>query len=253
MDNHIDSTGSWAAVVSVIPLQCESIQPSDDATKSLGSVYAARAPNGSDVAVKVIEINGMPEIGATLVQSYLNEVRHLQRLGTRTNYVVQIFDFDFDPRSGRGKLNTSIVLIKRFIARYSVYRHGTRRRESRQIDRTIALDVFWCRWARSFHASSYSQRDLASDGRHHWHIACQQYGAYGFETGEFSCLRSRSEDCWFRDIEESACTGVGQSYLWLCNVFFFPLVILGKEVWARLFSGRDRFDHLCTRCILPSD
>ena len=66
-------------------------------------------------------------MGGTLVKSYLNEVRHLQRLRRQTPHVVQIFDFDFDPLTGRGKLNNSIPLTKRLIFLYSVHGYGTRR------------------------------------------------------------------------------------------------------------------------------
>jgi hypothetical protein len=45
----------------------------------------------------------MPEIGPQLVESYLNEVEHLQRLRQESRHVVVIYDFDFDRRTGRGK------------------------------------------------------------------------------------------------------------------------------------------------------
>lgn len=65
-----------------------------------GAVYSARAPNGANVAVKVIDLDRMPGRGPQLVTSYLNEVRHLQRLKQESRHVVAIYDFDFDPRTG---------------------------------------------------------------------------------------------------------------------------------------------------------
>jgi len=68
----------------------------------LGAVYSARAPNGVNVAVKVVDLDRMPNRGSQLVSSYLNEVRHLQRLKQESRHVVEIYDFDFDPRTGSG-------------------------------------------------------------------------------------------------------------------------------------------------------
>jgi len=67
-----------------------------------GSVFLARAPNGVDVAVKVIDINQSPEIGTKLVDSYLNEISMMNRLREESKHVVKIYDFDFDARSGKG-------------------------------------------------------------------------------------------------------------------------------------------------------
>jgi hypothetical protein len=73
--------------------------------KPLGAVYSARAPNGVHVAIKVIDISGMGHvIGETLVESYLTEVKHLERLRQKSDHVVTIYDFDFDRHTGRGKL-----------------------------------------------------------------------------------------------------------------------------------------------------
>jgi len=66
-----------------------------------GAVYSARAPNGANVAIKVIDLSRMPGSGSTLADSYLNEVKHLERLRRDSRHVVEIFDFDFDPHSGR--------------------------------------------------------------------------------------------------------------------------------------------------------
>ena len=69
--------------------------------KYLGAVYAARASNGARVAIKVIELD-RPGVGSQLVTAYLNEVRNLERLRKQSRHVVEIYDFDFDGRSGRG-------------------------------------------------------------------------------------------------------------------------------------------------------
>ena len=68
-------------------------------------MYSATAPNGLHVAIKVLEIAGLPpRRSAHLVRTYLNEVALLERLRQESRHVVFIHDFDFDPRSGRGKL-----------------------------------------------------------------------------------------------------------------------------------------------------
>jgi hypothetical protein len=38
-----------------------------------------------------------------LTKSYLNEVRHLEKLRQSSHHVVRIHEFGFDPPSGRGK------------------------------------------------------------------------------------------------------------------------------------------------------
>ncbi|CAF0897650.1 unnamed protein product [Adineta steineri] len=68
---------------------------------NLSAVYAARAPSGDHVAIKVIDINGMRGAGENLVVSYLTEVKNLQELRQNSRHVVKIYDFDFDSRSGR--------------------------------------------------------------------------------------------------------------------------------------------------------
>ncbi len=56
------------------------------------------------VAIKVINLAGLPPVRSQkLVQTYLNEVSLLERLRQESRHVVNIYDFDFDPRSGRGK------------------------------------------------------------------------------------------------------------------------------------------------------
>ena len=72
-------------------------------TLSSGAVYRAQAPNRSSVAIKVIDIHSLPGAGHVLVESYLNEVKNLQRLTKASRHVVLIYDFDFDRRTGRGK------------------------------------------------------------------------------------------------------------------------------------------------------
>ncbi|CAF0933462.1 unnamed protein product [Adineta ricciae] len=68
-----------------------------------GSVYQARRSDSKAVAVKVINLNGLPPARSqSLVRTYLNEVGHLQRLRQASRHVVVIYDFDFDPRSGQG-------------------------------------------------------------------------------------------------------------------------------------------------------
>ena len=65
------------------------------------------------MAIKVIDLERRPGYGPTLVESYLNEVKLLQRLRRETRHVVRIYDFDFDGRSGRGNLeNLRINIIK---------------------------------------------------------------------------------------------------------------------------------------------
>ena len=57
---------------------------------------------GTMVAIKIMDISSMPQNGPLLVESYLNEIKHLQRLRKATPYVVQIYDFGFDSNTGRG-------------------------------------------------------------------------------------------------------------------------------------------------------
>ncbi|CAF0741263.1 unnamed protein product [Didymodactylos carnosus] len=52
-----------------------------------GTVYRARAPNGAQVAIKVININQEPEIGMQLVESYLNEIEMMNRLRQESRHV----------------------------------------------------------------------------------------------------------------------------------------------------------------------
>ena len=66
-------------------------------------MYSARAPDGSSVAIKVIDINRIRGAGENLVASYLTEVKNLEQLRQESRHVVKIYDFDFDSRSGRGK------------------------------------------------------------------------------------------------------------------------------------------------------
>ncbi len=71
---------------------------------NLGAVYAARGPNGRRVAIKVIDLNAMGSARENLAASYLTEVKNLEILRKESRHVVRIFDFDFDSRSGRCKL-----------------------------------------------------------------------------------------------------------------------------------------------------
>lgn len=67
-----------------------------------GAVYSAKTPHGPPVAVKIINLSGLPpDHSKSLVQSYLNEVSHLERLRQESRHVVVIHDFDFDASSGR--------------------------------------------------------------------------------------------------------------------------------------------------------
>ena len=67
-------------------------------------MLAGRSADGTPVAVKVIDLQGLPPSKkVNLVKTYLNEVAHLERLRQETNHVVYIYDFDFDPRYGRGR------------------------------------------------------------------------------------------------------------------------------------------------------
>ena len=64
-----------------------------------------KGPNGTSVAIKVLNLNGIPPgQSQSLMQSYLNEVSLLERLRQESRHVVVIYDFDFDPRSGQGKV-----------------------------------------------------------------------------------------------------------------------------------------------------
>ncbi|CAF0900302.1 unnamed protein product [Rotaria sp. Silwood1] len=66
-----------------------------------GAVYAATGPDGDSVAVKVIDISRVPSHRAPgFVESYLTEVKHLEKLRQESNHVVHIYDFDFDPDYG---------------------------------------------------------------------------------------------------------------------------------------------------------
>ncbi|CAF0832503.1 unnamed protein product [Adineta steineri] len=68
-----------------------------------GSVYQAKRLDGRPVAIKVINLNGLPPARSqNLVRTYLNEVAHLERLRQESRHVVVIHDFDFDARSGQG-------------------------------------------------------------------------------------------------------------------------------------------------------
>jgi serine/threonine protein kinase len=94
--------------------------------KPLGVVYSARAPNHVDVAIKVIDLNRVPGAGPTLVQSYLNEVKHLEKLRRVSNHVVVIHDFDFDPRSGRGQFHILEIPIYDLFYLLRLYCYGIR-------------------------------------------------------------------------------------------------------------------------------
>ena len=79
----------------------------------VGSVYQARRADSKAVAVKVINLNGLPPARSqSLVRTYLNEVGHLQRLRQASRHVVVIYDFDFDPRSGQGIYKTNEILCR---------------------------------------------------------------------------------------------------------------------------------------------
>ena len=99
----------------------------------LGAVYAARAPNGTQVAIKVIELDRRGA-GATLGEAYLNEVRHLERLRQQSHHVVRIYDFDFDMQSGRGNIHNLQIEFLSFIDFTSLYRDGVRWRKSIEIN-----------------------------------------------------------------------------------------------------------------------
>lgn len=68
-----------------------------------GAVYSATAPDGIEVAIKVIDVDRPGGLGQALVQSYLSEIQHLQRLRRQNPHVVHIYDFDFDSRTGKGR------------------------------------------------------------------------------------------------------------------------------------------------------
>lgn len=70
---------------------------------SIGAVYAADTPLGTPVAIKVININGLPQASLRIVKVYLNEVAMLERLRQESRHVVYIYDFDFDSHTGLGK------------------------------------------------------------------------------------------------------------------------------------------------------
>lgn len=57
------------------------------------------------VAIKFININGVPINSMKLVEIYLNEVALLQRLRQESLHVVVIYDFDFDQETGIGKFD----------------------------------------------------------------------------------------------------------------------------------------------------
>ena len=107
-----------------------------------GTVYSARGANGRSVAIKVININGLPMSSQKMVQVYLNEVALLGRLQQESDHVVVIYDFDFDAQRGLGECTT-------FLARhlhprhgsFSVHRHGVRWRESRLVDLSGTVHV----------------------------------------------------------------------------------------------------------------
>lgn len=65
-----------------------------------GSVYRARSADGKLVAIKIIDMSDI-EDADHLVESFFNEVTHLNRLRKLTPLIVKIYDFDFDPQTGR--------------------------------------------------------------------------------------------------------------------------------------------------------
>ncbi|CAF3406509.1 unnamed protein product [Rotaria sp. Silwood1] len=72
-------------------------------TGGFATVYAGKSPNGMPVAIKMINLNGIPpDRSQGLVQSYLNEVALLEKLRQESRHVVVIYDFDFDPTTGLG-------------------------------------------------------------------------------------------------------------------------------------------------------
>jgi serine/threonine protein kinase len=72
--------------------------------RKIGSVYSAKSVDGRRVAIKVLNLRGLPPARSqNLVQTYLNEVSLLERLRQESRHVVVIHDFDFDPRSGQGR------------------------------------------------------------------------------------------------------------------------------------------------------
>ncbi|CAF0815176.1 unnamed protein product [Rotaria sordida] len=72
-------------------------------TGGFANVYAGKGPKGTPVAIKIINLNGLPPFRSqSLVQTYLNEVTLLERLRIESRHVVVIHDFDFDPRIGLG-------------------------------------------------------------------------------------------------------------------------------------------------------
>jgi hypothetical protein len=80
------------------------------------------------VAIKVINLARMPPVQSQkLVQTYLNEVSLLERLRQESNHVVFIHDFDFDPRTGRGKFQNFRNKYPSFIYwLFSLYCYGIR-------------------------------------------------------------------------------------------------------------------------------
>jgi hypothetical protein len=55
------------------------------------------------VAIKVVNVNGMPGISVRNAETFLNEVILLQRLRLESQHVVHIIDFDFNPSIGEGR------------------------------------------------------------------------------------------------------------------------------------------------------
>jgi hypothetical protein len=78
------------------------------------------------VAVKVIDLTKIRGASAPLVDSYLNEVRHLEKLREVTYHVVAIYDFDFDPNNGRGKFDILYINIYNLFYLFRLYCYGIR-------------------------------------------------------------------------------------------------------------------------------
>jgi hypothetical protein len=153
-----------------------------------GAVYSARAGNGRSVAIKVVNINGLPMSSQKLVQVYLNEVALLGRLQQESDHVVVIYDFDFDAQQGLGECTTVFGQHARpRHGSFSVHRHGARRRESRHVDLSVPFARFPFR--PEYQSDAHSEY-LASNGQHHWHTPRQRGRSYGLETAKSHLLRT---------------------------------------------------------------
>ncbi|CAF1255153.1 unnamed protein product [Didymodactylos carnosus] len=66
---------------------------------SIGAVFQAVTANGVPVAIKAVDLKQHPNPNR-LIESIATEIQMSFSLKKESNHIVQMYDFDFDPRSG---------------------------------------------------------------------------------------------------------------------------------------------------------